>query len=49
MNGYVLFGKGRLARWGGGVALYAREHLECIELHLGEGDAPTSGELVGEN
>ena len=38
MEGYVLFRKDRLARRGGGVALYVREQLECIELHLGEGD-----------
>ncbi|MFV8201551.1 hypothetical protein ACNQ1D_26440, partial [Enterobacter cloacae complex sp.6700005] len=38
MEGYVLFRKDRLARWGGGVALYVREQLECIELHLGESD-----------
>ena len=36
MEGYVLFRKDRLARRGGGVALYVREQLECIELHLGE-------------
>ena len=38
MDGYVLFRKDRLARRGGGVALCVREQLECIKLHLGEGD-----------
>lgn len=36
----MLFRKDRLARQGGGVALYVREQLECIELHLREGDVP---------
>ena len=36
MEGYVLFRKDQLARRGGGVALYVREQLECIELHLRE-------------
>ena len=35
MDGYVLFRKDRPARRGGGIALYVREHLECIELSLG--------------
>ncbi|GAB0202653.1 hypothetical protein GRJ2_002730900 [Grus japonensis] len=35
MEGYVLFRKDRPARRGGGVALYVREQLECIELCLG--------------
>ena len=35
MDGYRLFRKGRPARRGGGVALYVREQLECIELCLG--------------
>ncbi|GAB0206453.1 hypothetical protein GRJ2_003110900 [Grus japonensis] len=35
MDGYVLFRKDRPARRGGGVALYVREQLECIELRLG--------------
>ncbi|GAB0206526.1 hypothetical protein GRJ2_003118200 [Grus japonensis] len=35
MDGYVLFRKDRPARRGGGVALYVREQLECIELCLG--------------
>ncbi|PKU26818.1 hypothetical protein llap_22878 [Limosa lapponica baueri] len=34
MDGYVLFRKDRPARPGGGVALYVREQLECIELSL---------------
>ena len=34
----MLFKKDRLVRWGGGVALYVREQLECIELRLGESD-----------
>lgn len=47
MDGSVLLRKGRLVRRGGGVALYVREQLECIELHLGEGGE--CGEFVGEN
>ena len=35
MDGYGLFRKDRLTRRGGGVALYVREQLECIELGLG--------------
>ncbi|GAB0209149.1 rapamycin-insensitive companion of mTOR-like [Grus japonensis] len=35
MDGYVLFRKDRPARRGGGVALYVREQLECIDLRLG--------------
>jgi len=35
MNGYRLFRKDRPTRRGGGVALYVREQLECIELYLG--------------
>lgn len=38
MDGYVLFRKDRLARQGGGAALYVREQLECTELHLGGND-----------
>jgi len=34
-DGYVLFRKDRPAMPGGGVALYLREQLECIELCLG--------------
>lgn len=34
----MFFRKDQLARRGGGVALYVREQLECIELHLGESD-----------
>jgi len=35
MDGYRLFRKDRPTRRGGGVALYMREQLECIELGLG--------------
>ncbi|GAB0208991.1 hypothetical protein GRJ2_003364800 [Grus japonensis] len=35
MDGYILFRKDRPARQGGGVVLYVREQLECIELRLG--------------
>jgi len=35
IDGYVIFRKDRPARRGGGVALYVREQLECIELCLG--------------
>jgi len=35
MDGYRLFRKDRPTRGGGGVALYVREQLECIELGLG--------------
>ena len=35
MDGYRLFRKDRRTRRGGGVALYVREQLECIELGLG--------------
>lgn len=38
MDGYVLFRKGILVRQDSGVALYAREQLECIELSLGWND-----------
>ena len=34
MGGYTLFRKDRPIRRGGGVALYVREQLECIELCL---------------
>ena len=37
-DGYVLLRKDRPARQGGGVALYVREQLECIKLHLGVND-----------
>lgn len=30
IDGYVLLSKDRPARWGGGVAIYMREQLECI-------------------
>jgi len=35
MDGYRLFRKDRPTRRGGGVALYVREQLECIEFGLG--------------
>jgi len=35
MDGYILLRKDRSTRRGGGVALYVREQLECIELCLG--------------
>ncbi|PKU32130.1 dtw domain-containing protein 2 [Limosa lapponica baueri] len=35
MEGYRLFRKDRLGRRGGGVALYVKDQLECVELHLG--------------
>ncbi|PKU38944.1 rna-directed dna polymerase from mobile element jockey-like [Limosa lapponica baueri] len=35
MEGYRLFRKDRLGRWGGGVALYVNDQLECVELLLG--------------
>jgi len=35
MDGYRLFRKDRPTRRGGGVALYVKEQLECIELCLG--------------
>ena len=35
IDGYRLFRKDRPTRRGGGVALYVREQLECIELGLG--------------
>jgi len=35
MGGYRLFRKDRPTRRGGGVALYVKEQLECIELCLG--------------
>lgn len=31
---------GKTGRQGGGVAFYVKGHLECIELHLGEGYIP---------
>jgi len=34
MDDYTLFRKDRPTRRGGGVALYVREQLECIELCL---------------
>jgi len=35
LDGYVPFRKGRPTRQGGGIALYVREQLECMELYLG--------------
>jgi len=35
MGGYTLIRKGRPTRQSGGVTLYVREQLECIELCLG--------------
>jgi len=35
MDGYRLFRKDRPVRRGGGVALYVKEQLECIEFCLG--------------
>ena len=35
MDGHRLFRKDRPTRRGGGVPLYVREQLECIELGLG--------------
>ena len=39
-NDLFFFRKDRLATWGGEVALYVREQLECIEVHPGESDVP---------
>ncbi|PKU48684.1 glycerol kinase [Limosa lapponica baueri] len=41
MEGYRLFRKDRLGRWGGSVALYVNDQLECVELHLGMDEDPT--------
>lgn len=38
MEGYVLFRKDSLGKWGGGDALYVREQLECTQLHLGDSE-----------
>jgi len=38
MNGHRLFRKDRPTRRGGGVALYVKEQLECIEICLGGDD-----------
>jgi len=35
MGGYMFFRKDGTVRQGGGVALYVREQLECIELCQG--------------
>ena len=35
MEGYIHFRKDRPTRRGGGVALYVREQLQCVELGLG--------------
>jgi len=39
--GYRLFRKDRQGRQGGGVALYAIDQLEFMELHLGLNEEPT--------
>jgi len=41
MGGYRLFRKDRQGRRGGGVDLYAKDQLECMELHLGMDEEPT--------
>ena len=41
IDGYTLFRKDRSTRPGGGVALYVREQLECIELCLGADEKQT--------
>ena len=43
----VFFRKDRPARRGGGVALYVREQLECIKLHLGVNDDGVENLWVG--
>ena len=47
MEGYVLFRKERLGKGSGGVALYVREQLECIKLHLGVNDDGVENLWVG--
>jgi len=37
---YRLFRKDRQGRRGGGVTLYVKDHLECMELHLGLDEEP---------
>ena len=46
MASYVLFLKDRLGKQYVGAALYVREHLECNELHLGEGEECVQGSGV---
>ncbi|GAB0187672.1 hypothetical protein GRJ2_001232500 [Grus japonensis] len=41
MEGYRLFRKDRQGRQGGGIALYANDQLERMELHLGMKEEPT--------
>ncbi|GAB0187691.1 hypothetical protein GRJ2_001234400 [Grus japonensis] len=41
MEGYRLFRKDRQGRQGGGIALYANDQLEYMELHLGMEEEPT--------
>ena len=36
MDSYSLFHEGRQGRRGGGVALYVKENLECIEVSYGD-------------
>jgi len=38
IDSYLFFRKDRPTRRGGGLALYVREQLECIEFCLGEGE-----------
>ena len=38
VEGYMLFRKDRVGRRGGGVELYTKERLECMELYLRTGD-----------
>ena len=40
MNGYRLFCKDRQERRGGGVTLYVKENLECIEVNYGGCGSP---------
>jgi len=41
MEEYRLFWKDRMEKLGGGIALYVREQLECMELWLGKDEEPT--------
>jgi len=41
MGGYRLFRKDRQGKQGGGVALYVKDQLDCMELHLGLDEEPT--------
>jgi len=41
MGEYRLFRKDRQGRRGGGVALYVKDQLECMELRLGMDEEPT--------